>query len=162
MPFLKQIKMFANLSCEINQIHLWENVFHKIRKFLEGKHLKEKIDQLLTGNISDYLKKWHPNDNLSKDQEKLISQGKTEAYALGLEASANWEGLGEDLNSVGTATLLFTSKTESRFLSVREAGKRLRNGRYIILPKVLQDKGLWTPDLILEPLLDFTRRDRTN
>ena len=135
------------------------NPYHELE---ETKNLKEKMDQLLSGNIEEYLKKWHANDNLSKDQEKLILQGDTEAYALGLEASSNWEGLGDDLKSVGTATLLFTSKAEPRFLSVREAGKRLRNGRYIILPKVLLSNGLWTPELILEPLLDFTRRDRTN
>ena len=126
----------------------------------ETKNLKEKIDQLSSGNVHEYLKKWHSKDNLSEEQEKLILQGDSKAYALGLEASINWEGLGDDLNSLGTATLLFTSKSESRFLSVRDAGKRLRNGRYIILPKVFQNFGLWSPELILEPLLEFTRRDK--
>jgi len=126
----------------------------------EIKNLKEKIDQLHSGNLERYLKKWHSDDNLSNEQEKIILQGDFNAYALGLEASINWEGLGDDLKTLATATLLFTSKSESRFLSVRDAGKRLRNGRYIILPKVLQNYGLWNPELILEPLLDFTRRDR--
>ena len=128
----------------------------------ESKLLKEKMDHLLSGKIDAYLQKWHPQDNLSKNQEKLILEGDPEAYALGLEASINWEGLGDELKSLGTSTLLLTSKTESRFLSVREAGKRLRNGRYVILPKVLQTHGLWSPELILEHLLDFTRRDRSN
>ncbi len=128
----------------------------------ETKHLKEKIDQLNSGNVEEYLQKWYSKDNLSKDQEKIILQGDIKAYALGLEASINWEGLGDDLKSLGTATLLFTYKSESRFLSVRDAGKRLRNGRYIILPKVLQKYGLWKPELIMEPLLEFTRRDRSN
>jgi hypothetical protein len=87
-------------------------------------------------------------------------QGNPEAYALGLEASFNWEGLGDDLKSLGTTTLLFTAKAEPRFLSVRDAGKRLRNGRYVILPKVLQSHGLWSSELIMKPLLDFTRRER--
>tara|TARA_Y100001970_G_C14242941_1_gene866030 strand:+ start:140 stop:916 length:777 start_codon:yes stop_codon:yes gene_type:complete len=128
----------------------------------ESKFLKEKIDLLNSGNIEEYIKKWHIKDNLSKDQENIITKGNAKAYAMGLEASINWEGLGDDLKSLGTATLLFTSKTESRFLSVRDAGKRLRNGRYIILPKIYLKYGLWKPELILEPLLDFTRRDRLN
>jgi len=126
----------------------------------ETKSLKEKIDLLNSGNVEEYLQKWHPKDNLSKEQEKLILQGDSKAYALGLESSINWEGLGDDLKSHGTATLLFTYKSESRFLSVREAGKRLRNGRYIILPNVSLRYGLWDSELIIDPLLEFTRRNR--
>ena len=89
-------------------------------------------------------------------------KGDAEANALGLEASINWEGLGDDLQSLGTATLLFTAKTESRFLSVRDAGKRMRYGRYVILPKLLYSHGLLSSELIIKPLLEFTRRDRSN
>ena len=128
----------------------------------EAKFLKEKLDKLRSGNISAYLKQWHSLDNLTERQEKIILQGDAEAYALGLEASINWQGLGDDLKSLATATLLFTSKAESRFLSVREAGKRMRFGRYIILPKVLYRNGLWSSELIIKPLLEFTRRDRSN
>ena len=92
----------------------------------------------------------------------MIQQGDTEAYALGLEASVNWEGLGDDLQTLGTSTLLFTTKAESRFLSVRDAGKRMRYGRYMILPKMKYSQGLWSSELIIKPLLEFTRRDRSN
>ena len=126
----------------------------------EAKYLKEKLDQLRSGKLSAYLQQWHSLDHLSVNQQKLIMQGNPEAYALGLEASFNWEGLGDDLKSLGTTTLLFTAKAEPRFLSVRDAGKRLRNGRYVILPKVLQSHGLWSSELIMKPLLDFTRRER--
>ena len=126
----------------------------------EAKYLKEKLDQLRSGKLSAYLQQWHSLDHLSVNQQKLIMQGNPEAYALGLEASFNWEGLGDDLKSLGTTTLLFTAKAEPRFLSVRDAGKRLRNGRYVILPKVLQRHGLWSSELIMKPLLDFTRRER--
>lgn len=128
----------------------------------EAKYLKEKMNQLLSGDIGGYLKKWHSLDHLSNEQEELILKGNAVAYALGLEASINWEGLGDDLRSISTATLLFTSKAEPRFLSVRDAGKRMRFGRYLILPTILQKHGLWNPDLIIEPLLDFTRRDKSN
>ena len=77
-----------------------------------------------------------------------------------MEEPINWEGLGDDLKSMGTSTLLFTTKAEPRFLSVRDAGKRLRNGRYIILPTILQNYGLWSSELIMQHLLEFTRRDR--
>ena len=56
--------------------------------------------------------------------------------------------------------LLFTSKSESRFLSVRDAGKRMRYGRYMILPKILYSHGLWSSELIIKPLIEFTRRER--
>ena len=128
----------------------------------EAKFLKEKLDKLRSGNISAYLQQWHSLDHLTERQEKIILQGDSEAYALGLEASINWEGLGDDLQSLATATLLFTSKAESRFLSVRDAGKRMRYGRYIILPKVMYNHGLWSSELIIKPLLEFTRRDRSN
>jgi pimeloyl-ACP methyl ester carboxylesterase len=128
----------------------------------EAKYLKEKLEHLRSGNVSAYLQQWHSLDHLSTAQENMILQGNPEAYALGLEESINWEGLGDDLKSLGTATLLFTTKAEPRFLSVRDAGKRLRYGRYIILPKVLQSHGLWSSELIIEPLLEFIRRDNSN
>ena len=128
----------------------------------ETKLLKQKLDKLRSGNISAYLQQWLSLESLTEREEKIILQGDAEAYALGLKASINWEGLGDDLQSLGTATLLFTSKAESRFLSVRDAGKRMRYGRYIILPKRLYNHGLWSSELIIKPLLEFTRRDRTN
>jgi pimeloyl-ACP methyl ester carboxylesterase len=128
----------------------------------EAKYLQEKLNQLRSGNLRSYLQQWHSLDHLSANQEELILQGNTKAYALGLEASINWEGLGDDLTSLGTTTLLFTAKAEPRFLSVREAGKRLRYGRYVILPKVLHSHGLWSSELIMKHLLEFTRRDRSN
>jgi len=128
----------------------------------EAKYLKEKMNQLRSGDIGGYLQKWHSIDHLSNKQKENILNGNPEAYALGLEASINWDGLGDDLKSISTATLLFTSKTEPRFLSVRDAGKRLRFGRYLILPKILHSHGLCNADLIIEPLLDFTRRDRSS
>ena len=128
----------------------------------EIKQLKEKIDLLNLGKIKEYIDKWHSKDNLTEDQKKIITQGNSKAYALSIETSINWEGLGDDLKSIGTAILLFTSKSEDRFLSVRDAGKRLRNGRYIILPEVKRSSGLLDPELILEDLLEFTRRDKTS
>ena len=128
----------------------------------EAKYLQEKLNQLRSGNLRSYLQQWHSLDHLSANQEELILQGNTKAYALGLEASINWEGLGDDLTSLGTTTLLFTAKAEPRFLSVRDAGKRLRYGRYVILPKILQSHGLWSSELIMKHLLEFTRRDRSN
>ena len=128
----------------------------------EAKYSQEKLNQLRSGNLRSYLQQWHSLDHLSANQEELILQGNTKAYALGLEASINWEGLGDDLTSLGTTTLLFTAKAEPRFLSVRDAGKRLRYGRYVILPKVLHSHGLWSSELIMKHLLEFTRRDRSN
>ena len=128
----------------------------------EAKYLQEKLNQLRSGNLRSYLQQWHSLDHLSANQEELILQGNTKAYALGLEASINWAGLGDDLTSLGTTTLLFTAKAEPRFLSVRDAGKRLRYGRYVILPKVLHSHGLWSSELIMKHLLEFTRRDRSN
>jgi pimeloyl-ACP methyl ester carboxylesterase len=128
----------------------------------EAKYLKEKLEHLRSGNVNTYLQKWHSLDHLSTAQENMILKGNPEAYALGLEESINWEGLSDDMKSLGTSTLLFTSKTEPRFLSVRDAGKRLRYGRYIILPKVLLSHGLWNSELIMEPLLEFTRRDNSD
>ena len=126
----------------------------------ETKSLNEKTNILRSGNVKEYLQKWHSLDHLSKEQEELILKGDPEAYAMGLDASVHWEGLGDDLKSIGMSTLLFTSKVESRFLSVRDAGKRIRYGRYIILPRIFQSHGLWSPDLIIEPLLEFTHRDK--
>ena len=128
----------------------------------EVKYLTEKLDKLRSGKVSDYLQQWHSLDHLSEDQEKLIIKGNSEAYALGLEASVNWIGLGDDLQSMGTTILLFTAKAEPRFLSVRDAGKRLRNGSYVILPKVVHSHGLWSSDLIIKHLMEFTRRERPN
>ena len=128
----------------------------------EAKYLKEKLDKLRSGNVSAYLQQWHSLDHLSEEQEKVILGGNPEAYALGLKESINWEGLGDDIKTLGTATLLITAKAEPRFLSVRDAGKRLRNGRYVIIPKVLHSHGLWNYELIINHLLEFTRRERSN
>ena len=89
----------------------------------EAKFLKRKLAQLRSGDTNSYLKSWHSDDHLSISQEKEILEGSPVAYALGLEQSINWEGLGDRLKSLETTTLLFTSKDEPRFLSVREAGK---------------------------------------
>ena len=128
----------------------------------EEKYLKEKLDKLRSGNVSAYLQQWHSLDHLSEEQEKVILGGNPEAYALGLKESINWEGLGDDIKTLGTATLLITAKAEPRFLSVRDAGKRLRNGRYVIIPKVLHSHGLWNYELIIKHLLEFTRREHSN
>ena len=128
----------------------------------EAKYLKEKLDKLRSGNVSAYLQQWHSLDHLSEEQEKVILGGNPEAYALGLKESINWEGLGDDIKTLGTATLLITAKAEPRFLSVRDAGKCLRNGRYVIIPKVLHSHGLWNYELIIKHLLEFTRRERSN
>ena len=128
----------------------------------EAKYLKEKLDKLRSGNVSAYLQQWHSLDHLSEEQEKVILGGNPEAYALGLKESINWEGLGDDIKTLGTATLLITAKAEPRFLSVRDAGKRLRNGRYVIIPKVLHSHGLWNYELIIKHLLEFTRREHSN
>ena len=128
----------------------------------EAKYLKEKLDKLRSGNVSAYLQQWHSLDHLSEEQEKVILGGNPEAYALGLKESINWEGLGDDIKTFGTSTLLITAKAEPRFLSVRDAGKRLRNGRYVIIPKVLHSHGLWNYELIIKHLLEFTRRERSN
>ena len=128
----------------------------------EAKYLKEKLDKLRSGNVSAYLQQWHSLDHLSEEQEKVILGGNPEAYALGLKESINWEGLGDDIKTLGTPTLLITAKAEPRFLSVRDAGKRLRNGRYVIIPKVLHSHGLWNSELIIKHLLEFTRRERSN
>ena len=128
----------------------------------EAKYLKEKLDKLRSGNVSAYLQQWHSLDHLSEEQEKVILGGNPEAYALGLKESINWEGLGDDIKTFGTATLLITAKAEPRFLSVRDAGKRLRNGRYVIIPKVLHSHGLWNYELIIKHLLEFTRREPSN
>ena len=128
----------------------------------EAKYLKEKLDKLRSGNVSAYLQQWHSLDHLSEEQEKVILGGNPEAYAIGLKESINWEGLGDDIKTLGTATLLITAKAEPRFLSVRDAGKRLRNGRYVIIPKVLHSHGLWNYELIIKHLLEFTRRERSN
>ena len=128
----------------------------------EAKYLKEKLDKLRSGNVSAYLQQWHSLDHLSEEQEKVILGGNPEAYALGLKESINWEGLGDDIKTLGTATLLITAKAEPRFLSVRDAGKRLRNGRYVIIPKVLHSHGLWNYELIIKHLLEFTRRENSN
>ena len=128
----------------------------------EAKYLKEKLDKLRSGNVSAYLQQWHSLDHLSEEQEKVILGGNPEAYAIGLKESINWEGLGDDIKTLGTATLLITAKAEPRFLSVRDAGKRLRNGRYVIIPKVLHSHGLWNYELIIKHLLEFTRREHSN
>ena len=128
----------------------------------EAKYLKEKLDKLRSGNVSAYLQQWHSLDHLSEEQEKVILGGNPEAYALGLKESINWEGLGDDIKTLGTATLLITAKAEPRFLSVRDAGKLLRNGRYVIIPKVLHSHGLWNYELIIKHLLEFTQRERSN
>ena len=128
----------------------------------EAKYLKEKLDKLRSGNVSAYLQQWHSLDHLSEEQEKVILGGNPEAYAIGLKESINWEGLGDDIKTLGTSTLLITAKAEPRFLSVRDAGKRLRNGRYVIIPKVLHSHGLLNYELIIKHLLEFTRRERSN
>lgn len=122
--------------------------------------LEEAQNQLRDGHIAAYLQQWRSEERLSSEQQEQIANGNPEVYSIGLAASCCWEGVSEQLNSIRVPTQLFTATSETRFLSVREAGRQLPNGRYTILPKIQYTHGLWHPDLILSPLQEFYRHQR--
>jgi len=120
--------------------------------------LEEAQGQLRAGHIAAYLQQWRSDEYLSGEQQEQIASGNPEVYAVSLAESSRWEGVSEQLNSIRMPIQLFTATSESRFLSVREAGRQLPNGRYTILPKIQHSHGLWHPDLILSPLQEFYHR----
>tara|TARA_B100000809_G_scaffold45295_1_gene39637 strand:+ start:5400 stop:6170 length:771 start_codon:yes stop_codon:yes gene_type:complete len=122
--------------------------------------LEESRSQLRDGHIAAYLQQWRSEEHLSSEQQQQIANGNPEVYSISLTESCRWEGASEQLNSIRVSTQLFTATSEPRFLSVREAGRQLPNGRYTILPKIQYTHGLWHPDLILSPLQEFYRRQR--
>ncbi len=127
----------------------------------ELQSLEEGISQLRSGNVENYLQQWRSDDHLSLEQQKQIMEGNPQAYAESMKAACEWEGVGNQLATLNRPSLLFTATSEPRFLSVREAGRRLRYGRYVILPKIQRSHGLLTPELILQPMLEFVLRQRT-
>ncbi len=122
--------------------------------------LEEAQNQLCNGHIAAYLQQWHSEAHLSSEQQEQIANGNPEVYSTSLGESCRWEGVSEPLNSIRVSAQLFTATSEPRFLSVREAGRQMPNGRYTILPKNQYTHGLWHPDLILSPLQEFYRRQR--
>lgn len=122
--------------------------------------LEEDIRQLQSGNIAEYLQQRRSGENLSPEQQEEIKKGSAQAYALTLQASAQWEGIGQHLDSIMTPGLLFTVTSEEKFLAIREAGRTMRHARYLILPKFKYSNGLLDAELVVPPLIDFIRRQR--
>lgn len=126
----------------------------------ELQSLEEGIAQLSSGNMGNYLQQWRSEDHLSFEQQQQILEGNPQAYSISMKAACEWEGVGNQLTTLNRPALLFTATSEPRFLSVREAGRRLRYGRYVILPKIQRSHGLLTAELILQPMLEFVLRQR--
>jgi hypothetical protein len=115
---------------------------------------------LREGKLKAYLDKCRVEEGFAPEQLEQLQSGSLEAYAASLEGSIRWEGISEQLSELSTPTQLITATSEGRFLSVREAGRQMRYGRYTILPRVAYDHGLWSAELVLSPLLEYLRRQR--
>ena len=126
----------------------------------EMQEMEEGVQQLKSKEIGNYLQRWLSNKQLSLEQQEAIKRGNPKAYAIALSAMSHWPGIGEQLPSLTIPTLLFTATSETRFLSIREAGRSMQYGRYIILPKLKYNYGLLDAELIIEPLVDFIRKQR--
>ena len=134
---------------------------HPYPRLDEIKTLEEALVQLRSGNIQNYLQQWRSEEHLSLEQQENILKGNPQSQAIGLEACCRWEGVADQLESINISSLLFTCTSEPSFLSVREAGRRLKYGRYVILPKIVFSHGLWSTETIVEPMLDFIRKLRS-
>ena len=133
---------------------------HPYPRLDEIKTLDEGLDQLRSGNIEIYLQQWRSEEHLSLEQQDQILKGNPISHSIGLEACCRWKGVADHLESINISSLLFTCTSEPSFLSVREAGRRLRYGRYVILPKIVYSHGLWSTETIVEPMLEFIRKLR--
>ena len=134
---------------------------HPYQSIDELQTLEECLIQFRTGNVANYLQQWRSEDHLSMDQQEKILMGNPEAQALSLEASCHWQGVAAELDSISIPSLLFTVTSEAGFLSVREAGRLLCHGKYVILPKIQFSHGLWSSEDIVEPLLEFVLKQRS-
>lgn len=126
----------------------------------EMNEKQKLIDELKTNGIKPYLERLDADNMISAERYKDLMNGNPEAFALSLESSCQWQGIGEQLTSIHTPTLLITSTHEEKFLSIREAGRTLRFGRYLILPDIEYEDGLPKKNLIVPPMMDFLKRQR--
>ncbi|MBF0238277.1 MAG: alpha/beta fold hydrolase [SAR324 cluster bacterium] len=125
----------------------------------ENSSLTATIKLIREGLIKNYLNN-HQEWNLSEDIQQKIICGSSQAYINALETSAQWQGVESHLPAMTTHAMLFTSTSEPIFLSVREAGRSMPHGRYLILPKIDYMNGLLNADSVVPPLLEFTKRQR--
>lgn len=126
---------------------------HEINRF------KEHILLLQEGGITAYIQRIQTEMRLSEVQKIEILQYSAEAQILILEKICEWGGV-EDLSSIKVPTLLFTETNEEKFLLIREAGRTLSSGRYLILPRLQYEEGVLTSGQLVPPLLDFINRNR--
>jgi len=124
----------------------------------DAQHLEEGIEQLRSGNISAYLQQWRSSDNLSEEQQNDIKKHSHESQALGLRGILDWKGVVDSLRYFNTPASLFTAVSENRFATVREAGRAMRRTSYIILPKMLYNKGLLSSETTIPHLLEFYQK----
>ncbi|MBF0279052.1 MAG: alpha/beta fold hydrolase [SAR324 cluster bacterium] len=126
----------------------------------EMQKFQEWIQQLRSDEISVFLESFKTQELVSPEREAEILKGSPEAYALSLEAISQWKGIGQDLNSISIPGLLITATGEEKFLSIREAGRKMPRARYLILPELRYNDGLLEAELVVPELMDFIRKLR--
>ena len=133
---------------------------HPFSQLDKLKNIDDDINQLKLNNINFILEKYKKFESLSDEQLDKILNGNGKSYSCSLEAAYRWKGIADELDILKISVLLFTYKEELNFLSVRDAGKKIRYGKYVILPKIEFKNGLWDKKFIIDPLLDFIKRNR--
>ncbi len=126
----------------------------------ELQKTQEIIQMLRQEGIETYVESLKLKEEVSPERTKAIMQGTSDAYAFALEGICQWEGIGEQLSSMLTPSLLFTATEEEKFLSIREAGRMMPRARYLILPELSYKDGFVDAELIVPHFIDFIRKLR--
>ena len=124
----------------------------------------QKIQQWLRllrrEGLAAFIEKMKADEQILPEQETSLKQESLEAYVLLLEAICQWQGLGEQLETIGVPGMLLTATAEDRFLSIREAARKMPRARYEILPELRYEGALLASELVVPQLLEFIRRQR--
>ncbi len=126
----------------------------------EVRRLENTAQLLRTEGMDAYIEQLKFQGEMSSTREAEIQSGSPEAYALALEAVAQWEGVADRLPSIRVPGLLITATAEDKFLSIREAGRNMPRTRYLILPELQFEDSWLTSELIVPEVTDFIRRQR--
>ena len=121
--------------------------------------IEQELEVLRNEDFETYLVEKRKKYQLSVEStDESTIHAKTIQYTL--EALIQWDGIPEFLSGIRIPGLLFTNINEKFFLEVREAGKSLSQGRYLILPKLEYQDGLLSSQLTVEPYIDFIQKQK--
>lgn len=122
--------------------------------------VQQWLRMLRRDGLEAFLEAMKAEGHIGEEQAAALKEGSPDAYALLLEAICQWQGLGDQLETMVAPGLLLTATTEDKFLSIREAARKMPRARYHILPELRYEGTLLAAELVVPQLIEFIRKQR--